>query len=332
MNDSRDFQDAESARSGHSHVTSQPVSFPPHPVPGGMLSRSIGMPSCKDCPPSIWDTHGISGNVFASPTASSSAPFLVESNPWISNCADFFPPLFLMMIFRNSIRNGTEFFVSMTKIPHDDILEGLYKLRIRGSEKLKTVLELYNMEIHQEKTERHYHRLKTMVKRSIEQDLRIKNFEARNGNYERNAVVKNQGTKQRGQRILGDCQQLEANGQCSEGDNCSFRHDMNKCAKMTQPNPSPNSFMQQDERKHREAEVPEARVPVVECLDGPARITSKELAPIHSVKSGTSQNACSTRPRVVTDLGKSALMQIARLMSSPAKGPKRMMTKVQWPC
>ena len=42
MNDSRDFQDAESVRSGHSHVTSQPVSFPPHPIPGGMLSRSSG--------------------------------------------------------------------------------------------------------------------------------------------------------------------------------------------------------------------------------------------------------------------------------------------------
>ena len=34
-----------------------------------------------------------------------------------------------------------------------------------------------------------------MVKRNIEQNLRIKNFEARNGNYETNAVVKNQVTK-----------------------------------------------------------------------------------------------------------------------------------------
>ena len=34
----------------------------------------------------------------------------------------------------------------------------------------------------------------------------------------------------------------------------------------------------------RKPEVPEARVPVVECLDGPARITSKELATTHSVK------------------------------------------------
>ena len=88
MNDSRDFQDAESVRSGHSHVASQPVSFPPHPVPGGMLSRSTGMPSRKDGPPSIWDTHGISGNVFANPAASSSAPYPQELNPWSSHMSE----------------------------------------------------------------------------------------------------------------------------------------------------------------------------------------------------------------------------------------------------
>ena len=87
--------------------------------------------------------------------------------------------------------------LSMTKIPPDDILEGLYKIRVRESEKLKTAFELYNMEIHQKKVGPDHHRLKTMVKRSIEHKLRIKNFEARDGNYERNAVVKNQGTKQR---------------------------------------------------------------------------------------------------------------------------------------
>ena len=82
----------------------------------------------------------------------------------------------------------------------------------------------------------------------------------------------------------------------------------------------------------REPEVPEEKVPVVECLDGLARITLKELALTHSVKNGTLQTACSTRPRVVVGLGKSALMRIARLMNSPAKGVKRMVTKVQWPC
>ena len=66
----------------------------------------------------------------------------------------------------------------MTQIPSDDILEGFYKLRIRESEKLKTVLELYDLEIDQKKLGHDYHRLKTMVKRSIEQDIRNKNFGA----------------------------------------------------------------------------------------------------------------------------------------------------------
>ena len=65
MNDSRDFQDAESVRSGHSHVTSQPVSLPPHPVPGGMLSPSVGMPSRREGPPSIW-THMVYRETFLS--------------------------------------------------------------------------------------------------------------------------------------------------------------------------------------------------------------------------------------------------------------------------
>ena len=151
--------------------------------------------------------------------------------------------------------------LSMTKIPPDDILEGLYKLRIRESEKLKTVLELYDLEIHQKKVGPDYHRLKTMVKRSIEQNLRNKNFGARNGNYEKNAVVKNQGTKQRVQRILGYCWQWETNGQCSRGDNCSFRHDINKRGKMTQSNTYPNSFMQQNERKSSRTRSPRGKSP-----------------------------------------------------------------------
>ena len=151
--------------------------------------------------------------------------------------------------------------LSMTKIPPDDILEGLYKLRRRESEKLKTVLELYDLEIHQKKLGPDYHRLKTMVKRSFEQDIRNKNFGARNGNYERNAVVNNQGTKQRVQRILGDCCQWESNGQCSRGDKCRFRHDISKRGKMTQSNPSPTSFMQQNARNAPRTRSPRGKSP-----------------------------------------------------------------------
>ena len=85
--------------------------------------------------------------------------------------------------------------LSMTNIPHDDILWGLCKLRIRASEKLNTVLELYDLETHQKKSGPDYHRLKAMVKRSIEQDIQNKQFGIRNGNFEKNAMVKNQGNK-----------------------------------------------------------------------------------------------------------------------------------------
>ena len=85
MNDSKDFQDAESIRSGNSHVTSRPVSFPPHPIPEGMLRHSFVSPSRREGPPSIWDTHGTSGNVFANPDASSSAPYPQELHQWNSS-------------------------------------------------------------------------------------------------------------------------------------------------------------------------------------------------------------------------------------------------------
>ena len=92
MNDSRDFQDAESERSGNSHVTSQPAFFPHFRDPGGMLCRSVRMPSRNDKPPDIWNSQGISGNVFVNPRASFSAPHPQESNPWVSNVSEHTSP------------------------------------------------------------------------------------------------------------------------------------------------------------------------------------------------------------------------------------------------
>ena len=117
------------------------------------------------------------------------------ANDSVENHADLFTVVLRNDDIQEFDSKWDEILLSMTKIPSDDILESLCKLRIRESEKLKTVLELYNMEIHQKKAGPDYHRLKTMVKRRIEQEIRNKNFGNRNGNFEKNAVVKNQGTK-----------------------------------------------------------------------------------------------------------------------------------------
>ena len=78
MNDSKDFQDAESIRSGNSHVTSPPGLFPRHPPFQGMLKPAFISQRQTEEPPNIWDTSGISGNVFAHPQTSSSAPYPQE--------------------------------------------------------------------------------------------------------------------------------------------------------------------------------------------------------------------------------------------------------------
>ena len=124
------------------------------------------------------------------------------ANDSVENYADLFTVALRNDNIQEFDTKWDEILLSMTKIPFDDILEGLYKLIIRESEKLKAVLELYSMEIHQKKTEPDYHRLKTLVKRSIEHSLRMKNFEAKNGNFVTSAVVKNRRVKQREQRSL----------------------------------------------------------------------------------------------------------------------------------
>ena len=70
---------------------------------------------------------------------------------------------------------------------------------------------------------------------------------------------------------------------------------------------------------HREPEVLEAEAP-------------KERAPIHSVKNGILQNACSTSPKMDADLRKSALLRIARLMNKQPSKRSKNDDQSAWPC
>ena len=80
----------------------------------------------------------------------------------------------------------------------------------RESDQLKTVLELYDMETHQKISMPNYQKLKTMAKRSIDQNLQLRNFDASNEKIETGAVVTSRrglNGVQRGQRV---CYQWKA--------------------------------------------------------------------------------------------------------------------------
>ena len=81
--------------------------------------------------------------------------FLIYEYFWVTRANDSvekYADLLAVVLRNDDIQEfdskWDENLLSMTQIPSDDILEGLYKLRTRESEKLKTVLELYNVEIY----------------------------------------------------------------------------------------------------------------------------------------------------------------------------------------
>ena len=147
------------------------------------------------------------------------------ANDSVENCAD----LFTIGLRNDGIQEFDSqwdgILLSMSKIPSDDVLESLYKYRICESAQLKTVLELYDMEIHQKISVPNYHKLKTMVKRSMDQKLRLRNFDAGHGRIATGAVVKNRRGMSGVEGGKGICYQWKEKGQCSKVDGCSFRHE-----------------------------------------------------------------------------------------------------------
>ena len=113
-------------------------------------------------------------------------------------------------------------------------------------------------------------------------------------------------------------------GSVLKEDNAVSRHDVNKRAKTTQPNPSPSSSTRQNERNASRTRSPKGkslsgrlfRLPCKDYLKGTCSnsFCDKMASP--------SQYAYSTSRRMDADLGKSALMRIDRLKNSQAKGLK----------
>ena len=97
---------------------------------------------------------------------------VTDAHDTVLDYADFFSVTLRNDNVQEFDTRWDEFLLSKTRILSDDILESLYKLRIRETDQLKIVLELYDMEIHQKISMPNCQKLKTMVKRSVDQKLR----------------------------------------------------------------------------------------------------------------------------------------------------------------
>ena len=98
-------------------------------------------------------------------------------------------------------------------------------MKFQGSAQLQTVLAMYDQEMNRSRVLPSYQRLKTVIRRHIDQMIRTRNFKARNARIETWVLVKShKGRKASVERKVGECLQWKATGQCSRGDSYSFNH------------------------------------------------------------------------------------------------------------
>ena len=98
---------------------------------------------------------------------------------------------------------------------------------------------------------------------------------------------------------------------------------INKRGKITPSNPSPNSFMQQNERKSSRTRSPRGRSPSGGTSRWPCKDYLRGTCNNSFCKSGTLQNACSTRPRVVVGFGEKCSYAHRQVDEMPTKRSKK---------
>ena len=116
-----------------------------------------------------------------------------------------------------------EVLLSKSKIPSDDILESLYKLRIRESDQQKPYWNCTTWRF----IRRYLSpiiKVENIGEKRKDQKLRLRNFHARHGKIESAAVVKNRKGIIGVDGGIGICYQWKEKGQCSQVYRCSFRH------------------------------------------------------------------------------------------------------------
>ena len=125
-----------------------------------------------------------------------------------------------------STQDGTKLFEQQLKYRQKRSWKSFASQVLQASVQLQTSLALYEQENIRNNEPPSYSRLKTTVRRHIDQTMWTRNFRARSEIVGRGAVTKSQkGKKACVERKVRECYQWKATRQCSKRDSCSFIHD-----------------------------------------------------------------------------------------------------------
>ena len=116
--------------------------------------------------------------------------------------------------------------LSVSKIPSDDILESLYKLRIRESDQLKTRIEIVRLGASSEDIMSQLSKVENDGAKKYRSETPVANFRRQtreNRNWSSCQESKGLSGVEGGK---GTCYQWKEKGQCSKGNQCSFRHEI----------------------------------------------------------------------------------------------------------
>ena len=112
----------------------------------------------------------------------------------------------------------------------------------------------------------------------MDQMIRTRNFRAQNERIETGVFVKShKGKNVSVDKKSGEFWQWKANGQCSRGDSCSFRHGSDRGQRVQRSSLAPKAQTQVDGRMPSKALAPGEKVLVQGKVRKRAKITSSEL-------------------------------------------------------
>ena len=186
----------------------------------------------QDHPEFLLQEKGQSGGTESSETGSQAlmVPFLITL---------IYSLLFFKTImFRNSIRDGMKFYYPWPRAHLMMSWKVFCNTWVWSTQNCVGIVRHGNS---WENIDAWLAKVKKMVKRSIDQKLRFRNFDARNEKMKTGAVdASRTGLSGIAKRTGRVCCQWKAKGQCSRGDQCSFRQDGDERAKPTQKTAPPS--------------------------------------------------------------------------------------------